>query len=78
MDTVADVNVASTTITINNSYAVVANFEQDAVVTFPDPNLEAAIRLALNKLFEPIYASRLAGLASLSADYSRIEDLSGL
>jgi hypothetical protein len=48
------------------------------VVTFPNPFLDAAIRLALNKSFEPIYASELAGLPSLSAAYGQIEDLSWL
>ena len=50
----------------------------DPVVTFPDPNLDTAIREALNKPSGPIYASELAGLASLSANVSGIEDLSGL
>jgi Leucine-rich repeat (LRR) protein len=50
----------------------------DLVVTFPDPNLDTAIREALNKPSGPIYASELAGLASLSANVSGIEDLSGL
>jgi len=48
------------------------------VVTFPDPNLEAAMREALNIPFGPIHASDLAGLASLSASWRGIEDLSGL
>jgi Leucine-rich repeat (LRR) protein len=50
----------------------------EPVVTFPDPNLEAAIRETLNKPSEPIYASELAGLASLSAADRGIENLSGL
>jgi hypothetical protein len=50
----------------------------DTVVTFPDPNLEAAIRETLNKPSEPIYASELAGLGSLSAVDRGIENLSGL
>ena len=52
----------------------------DPVVTFLDPNLEAAIRETLNKPSEPIYASELAGLASLSTrTFNRgIESLSGL
>jgi len=59
-------------------YTKLVQIVEPPVVTFPDPNLEAAIRLALHKTFEPIYASELAGLASLSADYRGIEDLSGL
>jgi len=52
----------------------------DPVVTFPDPNLEAAIRETLNKPSESIYASELAGLASLSTyTFNRgIQSLSGL
>ncbi|MDH4299207.1 MAG: leucine-rich repeat domain-containing protein [Dehalococcoidia bacterium] len=49
-----------------------------SVVTFPDPNLETAIREALNKPSGPIHASELAGLASLTASDSGIEHLSGL
>jgi Leucine-rich repeat (LRR) protein len=49
-----------------------------SVVTFPDPNLETAIREALNKQSGPIHASELAGLASLTAYGSGIEDLSEL
>ena len=50
----------------------------DRVVTFQDPNLDTAIREALNKPSGPIHASELAGLASLTAGDSGIEDLSGL
>jgi len=50
----------------------------DQVVDFPDPNLEAAVREALNKASGPIYASELAGLVSLSASDRGIQDLSGL
>jgi hypothetical protein len=50
----------------------------DPVVTFQDPNLETAIKEALNKPSEPIHASELVGLASLSASDRGIEDLSGL
>lgn len=48
------------------------------LVAFPDPNLEAAIREALNKASGPIYASELAGLVSLSASGRGIQGLSGL
>jgi Leucine-rich repeat (LRR) protein len=50
----------------------------DRVVTFTDPNLETAMRAALNKTSGPIHASELAGLATLSASGREIEDLSGL
>ncbi len=47
-------------------------------VTFPDPNLEIAVREALNKPSGPIRVSELARLANLTASDSRVEDLSGL
>ncbi len=50
----------------------------DTVVTFPDANLEAAIRDALGKPSGDIYASELAGLTNFSADSRGIVDLSGL
>ena len=34
-------------------------------VTFPDPNFEAAMRLAIGKLEDPLFPSDLAGLRSL-------------
>jgi len=49
-----------------------------SVVTFPDSNLETAIREAVNKPSGPIHASELARLASLTAFDSGIEYLSGL
>ncbi|MGD1117908.1 MAG: leucine-rich repeat domain-containing protein [Dehalococcoidales bacterium] len=48
------------------------------VVTFPDPNLEAAIRSAINKQSGDIYASDLLGLTSLDAGSKNITNLSGL
>ena len=50
----------------------------DQEVTFPDPNLDTVIRVALNKSSEPIHASELASLVSLDASHKGIEDLSGL
>ena len=52
----------------------------NTIVTFPDPNLETAIREALNKPSGSIYASELAVLASLSTHtFNRgIKSLSGL
>jgi len=47
-------------------------------VTFPDPNLEAAIREALTNPSGPIYAAELAGLTRLQASSKGIENLSGL
>ena len=57
---------------------VISSSECRPVVTFPDPNLEVAIREALNKPSGPIYASELAELTYLPADSKGIEDLSGL
>jgi hypothetical protein len=75
--TIADVNDATTTITMNGDYAITANFEEEAV-TFADPNLEAAIREAIGKPTGPIYPSDLEGLTSLSASEKNIADLTGL
>ena len=78
VSTVANVNSASTTITMNGNYSITANFEQDEVVTFPDPNLEAVIRGAIGKPTGPIYASDLEGLIELDASDRGISNLSGL
>ena len=57
-----------------------ANLEQSApAVTFPDSNLEFAIRIALNKLEgEEITAAELAELTYLDAGTRGIADLSGI
>jgi|GEM_PF-1238032 len=47
-------------------------------ITFPDPNLEAAIRAAINIPSGDIYQSDLDNLTSLSADNAGIADLTGL
>jgi Leucine-rich repeat (LRR) protein len=47
-------------------------------VSFPDPNLEAAIRQALNKPTEPIKPEDLAGLIMLAANERGIADLAGI
>ena len=77
VSTIADVNDATTNITMNGDYAITANFEEEAV-TFADPNLEAAIREAIGKPTGPIYPSDLEGLPSLSASEKNIADLTGL
>ena len=51
---------------------------QDQVVTFPDANLEAAIRVAIQKPDGDIYASDLEGLTELFAVGREIENLEGL
>lgn len=50
----------------------------DSVVTFPDPNLEAAIRQAIGKPVGDIYESDLSTLTTLSAASRGIVDLTGL
>ncbi len=47
-------------------------------IVFPDPNLEAVIRKAINKSEGAIYASDLEGLTRLDASFRRIKDLTGL
>ena len=75
---IAGVNNATTTITMNGDYDITANFEEDEVVTFADPNLEAAVRGAIAIPEGPIYPSDLEGLTSLSASAKNIADLTGL
>jgi len=49
-----------------------------AVVTFPDPGLEAAVREAIEKPAGPIENTELAGLTYLSAFGRNISDLTGI
>jgi Leucine-rich repeat (LRR) protein len=76
--TIANVNAASTTITMNSHCSITANFEEEEPVTFPDPNLEAAIREAIGKATGDIYQSDLEGLTLLDASHRNIVDLTGL
>jgi hypothetical protein len=78
VDDIANVNDATTTITINNDSSITANFEEGESVTFADPNLEAAIREAIGKATGFICRSDLEGLTSLSASQKNIADLTGL
>ncbi len=48
------------------------------VVTFPDPNLDAAIRKAISKPADDILDTDLQGLRSLGADHKDIANLSGI
>ena len=48
----------------------------DSVITFPDPNLDAAIREAIDKPTGDIYQSDLDGLSYLSASSRGIADWS--
>ncbi len=48
------------------------------VISFPDPNLEASIRSAINKPSGPIYRSNVESLTSLTAWGKGIVNLSGI
>jgi len=76
--TIANINAASTTITMNGDYSITADFEEEEEVTFPDANLEAAIRGAIGKPTGPIYISDLEGLTQFEAQGKNIADLTGL
>jgi hypothetical protein len=78
VDDIANVDDATTTITMNDDYSITANFEEGEAVTFADPNMEAAIREAIGKAIGPICRSDLEGLTSLSASERNISDLTGL
>jgi hypothetical protein len=78
VDDVANVNDATTTITINRDCSITANFDEAEAVTFADPNLEAAIRQAVAIPDGPIYPSDLDGLTSLSAVQKNIANLTGV
>lgn len=78
VSTIANVNAAATNITMSGNYSITANFEEEEAVTFPDPNLEAAIREAIGKPTGPIYPSDLEGLTSFSARERNITDPTGL
>jgi hypothetical protein len=75
---IANVDYATTTITINRDCSITANFEEGEEVTFTDPNLEAAIREAIDVPERPIYSSDLEGLTSLSASGRNISNLTGM
>jgi Leucine-rich repeat (LRR) protein len=76
--TVADVNAAYTTISVNGNYSITANFVLGDWVFFSDANFEAALREALNKPTGHIYKSDLEGLTSFTATHRSISELSGL
>jgi len=58
--------------------APIPSSADDPVVTFPDANLEAAIREAINKPTGDIYASELAVLTNVNASGRGIIDLTGI
>ncbi|MCL0033777.1 leucine-rich repeat domain-containing protein, partial [Thermodesulfovibrionales bacterium] len=73
--TVTATSVADQTMT--GTVTVVVN-AQVVPVAFPDPNLEAAIREAIEKPTGDIYRSDLEGLTTLRASGRGISDLTGL
>ena len=77
VDTVADVNAGSTTITMYGDYSITANFEHEEV-HFADPNLEAVVREAIGVPEGPIYPADMEGLGVLDARERSIQDLAGL
>jgi hypothetical protein len=78
VDSIANVDDATTTITIHRDCSITANFEEGEAVTFADPNLEAAIREAIHIPERPIYPRDLEGLTSFSASGRNISNLTGL
>jgi Leucine-rich repeat (LRR) protein len=60
------------------SSSVIAEQQADKVVTFPDKNLEKAIRRAIGKPEGPIYAADLKKLTEFDASDMDIIDLTGL
>ncbi|MFO7772461.1 MAG: hypothetical protein R6V59_00700 [Dehalococcoidia bacterium] len=78
VDGIANVDAATTTITVNRDCSITANFGQGEAVTFTDPSLETAIREAIGIPERPIYPSDLQGLTSFSASGRNISDLTGL
>ena len=78
VDDVANVEDATTTITMSRDCSITANFGQGGAVTFADPNLETAIREAIRIPERPIYPSDLRGITSFSASGRNISNLTGL
>ena len=79
--TVSNPDAAITTVTMAGDYAITAVFAEDEereIVNFVDPNLEAAVREAIDIPDGPIYAQDMEALASLSAEGHSICDLTGL
>jgi Leucine-rich repeat (LRR) protein len=75
---ISDVNATVTTITMDTDCAVTATFEEDELVTFVDPYLEAEVRQTIDILERPIYARDMERLTHLDAEHGDIYDLTGL
>jgi Leucine-rich repeat (LRR) protein len=58
--------------------SIASTAAEEEEVYFPDPDLEAAIREAINKPEGPIYVEDLEGLTELDASRRWIKDLTGL
>ncbi len=69
---------ASTTTATVTATNVVRNFICAPSVSFPDPELEHAIRVALNKPTGPLTIDDLESLTALYAEDNHITDLTGL
>jgi len=78
VNTVADVDAAATTITMNGDYTITARFEEKVPVVFVCPNLEAMIRQALGITVRPLYPSDLERPTFLRAGGWNISDVNGL
>lgn len=65
-------------LTLTLACTLVQGLAQGVVVTFPDANLEAAVRTAINQPTGDIQDTDVAGLTSFSASGAGIADLSGL
>ena len=78
VSTVANVNAAVTTITMDGNYSIRANFEGEAAVNITDTGLEEAIRVATRISDRPIYPSDLKRLASLEVEAMNVSDLTAL
>ena len=68
--------IISTCITFGSAINVQA--QDGTPVTFPDSNLEAAIRKAINRPEGPIYATNLESITMLTPHSRNISDLTGL
>ncbi len=78
VSTVANVNAAVTTITMDGNYSIRANFEKEEAVNITDIHLEAAIKAATRISDRPIYPSDLKRLISLEAEAKNVSDLAAL
>ena len=78
VSTVANVNAAVTTITMDGDYSIRANFEEEAAVNITDTDLEEAMRVATRISDRPIYPSDLKRLALLEVDAKNVSDLTAL